>query len=545
MKANILFEKNRSFFPNDISALYEYQTKAIEKIMQNKNTLSIVPTGGGKSLIYQLSGMELDGITLVISPLLALMKEQVDQLNLRGANVISITSNMGFSTQRDVLRNLNKIKPRLIYVSPERLQDYFFKYALINSNLPISLIAIDEAHCISQWGIEFRPEYAQIKSFVNFLRKYGQNPILFALTATLSLKARKDIVEEFEIEKDNIIIDKNIIRNELNLEFRKVKKEDEKVNATIEFLNKYNCKKTIVYLYDRKKCEELSSLFNNLGYSTSFFHADMDYNSKSESYELFLEGKYTILFATTAFGMGMNIPDIDSVIHYHIPNSVEEYYQQVGRAARKKNICPKANCLVLWSDENIKVRKRRIAKGAYNIEKLILAVRSFGLENKKGKICSISYTYYKDSELNLPLLRFLFEKYGLFEVVGDLNGSPGTIKFKSTTPFWLKVMKYSDDIVDSFKIASEDGNIPFLDILDFIHKEDLQNNIEFMPAKDKNLYYFSNINRIPTRTLEKIKLDFDKVVKFKIDQFEKFVGLLEIKSKRERISHIKNILGVT
>jgi ATP-dependent DNA helicase RecQ len=193
---NKLLQKHKVHF-SDISSLYEYQEEVLECLSNWKDTLAIIPTGGGKSLIYQMFALELSGITIVIQPLLALMKEQVKELNeIRQIPALALNSSLSFIEQRETLRKLSSTNYKLIYMSPERLQNSFFRAALLASGVKISMIVIDEAHCISQWGSSFRPDYGQINKFKTFLQANNHTPITLCLTATLSKPARQDIASD-------------------------------------------------------------------------------------------------------------------------------------------------------------------------------------------------------------------------------------------------------------------------------------------------------------------------------------------------------------
>jgi len=279
IKMETLLTKYREHF-QDIPSLYDYQVSVFEKLHQRQNTLAIIPTGGGKSLIYQLMALELEGVTLVISPLIALMEEQVNELNdRRNIPALALNSNISFVDQREILRNSIK-EYKLVYLSPERLQNSFFRAALLASGVKISMIVVDEAHCISQWGNSFRPDYGQIKSFIEFLKEEDHKPLLLCLTATLSQFARKDIASEFKIDPSNIII-KDIIRLNLKLHFKKVNQEHAKSKALKDFLTEYKPKKTIVYLYSKQKCEEYADEFSGI-YRTDYYHADVDSDEKND-----------------------------------------------------------------------------------------------------------------------------------------------------------------------------------------------------------------------------------------------------------------------
>lgn len=539
-----ILEKFRNYFPiNEIDSLYKYQEAVLKTLLNKNNTLAIIPTGGGKSLIFQLAALEQDGVTIVISPLLALMHEQVEYLKQKNIQAISLSSDLTFLEQREIYRNFNKLKPKLIYVSPERLQNYYFRSALIKSGLKVSMIVIDEAHCISQWGIDFRPEYSQIKYFIDYLKVNGQEPVVFALTATLSINPRKDIITEFQIKNPSIIVDSNVIRDNLNLQFIEVGKEDEKIDEIISFIKKQKCKKILIYLYSKEKCEELSKEFILKNYKTAYFHADLDFEQKSVVYNNFKKGTINVLFSTTAFGMGMNIPDIDSVIHYHLPGSIEEYYQHVGRGGRNKQLCPVANCLALWSQENFKVKKRRSRKCLITREILEQAIDLLNIRDNKDNLINIDYNNYKNAKINLTLVKYLFEKHKIIETIGEVHGTPKTIRFIKVKPFWEKILKNAL-IVDSFTSAAKKLNCNVQEIIDFIYKEDLSKNIEFLPALKRKIIIKANYNKIPEKILEKIEKEAQENLDYQLEQLDKLEKLFKMKDENKIKKFIAEALGV-
>lgn len=433
-----ILERNRKYFPHEeIPGLYKYQSEALDLLMNGKNTLVIAPTGGGKSLIYYLAGLEIEGLVLVISPLRALMREQVDDLNTRGINSLSLSGDISFKKQRDVLRAFDKTDYKFLYVSPERLQNYFFRAALIHSKKKIGLVVIDEAHCISQWGFEFRPEYSEIKGFIDFLNSNGSNPEICALTGTISDRTINDIVTEFYIIEKPIIEKGKIIRPELHLNFIKIddeKAHEDKWNNVIEFIKKHKARKSIIYFYSIPRCKEFSKKINEENplenMVAASFHGDMDEQDKLDTYRKFKNGQINILCSTTAFGLGMNIPDIDCVIQYHLPKSIEEYYQQVGRGARDKNKCSECNCLLFWTDQNLKSNYNELERSRYNEDKIRKGYEHFELSGQLDKVHTISYSEYQNSKLNLAKLKIYFEKLGLIKLIGEINGGPLSIRVK-------------------------------------------------------------------------------------------------------------------
>lgn len=538
---NIL-KKHKRHFP-DIGNLYDYQDETSKRLLNGNNTLSIVPTGGGKSLIFQLAALELPGMTIVISPLVALMQEQVNELQKNGVNSLAFNGTISFQDQRKILRNLANSKIKLLYLSPERLYNTLFREALVASGIQVSLLVIDEAHCISQWGNDFRPEYSQIKPFHNYLSQISTAPLIFALTATLGKNERDDIVREFGITGDSVFIHKGIIRDNLYLNFKKVDKETDKVEAVLEFLEKYRPKKVLVYLYSRRLCEDYADRFISEGLRADYFHSGSEFDDgrKMAVYESFKAGEIDILFATTAFGMGINIPDIDAVIHLQNPNSVEEYYQHVGRGARNTNLCPNCNCLVLYSDTNIARRKEWIEAGRVDKKKLNDAYGVFGFEDQGGNVVGKDYYEYKNVKgFNLPMVRYYLEAEDVISWIGEVNGTPLTIRFKEENPKWESYTKGLDGF-DSFEYASLLNKISIPEIIQFIYSEEMKGHIEYLSAKKKLIFFEVKYDVIPNETVNKIVKQINSVVDYKQQQFLQFEELLSTPDPRR---FIKNVLQV-
>lgn len=527
-------------FP-EIKNLYRYQEESLKKILERKNTLTIAPTGGGKSLIFQLAALNFEGVTIVISPLKALMNEQVQELQKRGIKTIAIHSDISFAKQRKILRELNLTKPKLIYVSPERLFNYFFRSALHLSGLKIGAIVIDEAHCISQWGIDFRPEYGNIMPFVDFIKSTGNEPVIFALTATMSEKAREDIKLEFDFADEDEIIADDVIRNNLEMNFLEVNKEDEKFDKLLEFVDKHNLQKVLVYTYNRSKCEELS----NIRASFDYFHAGMDSERKIKIMEDFKNGEIKILFATTAFGMGINIPDIDGVIHYQIPESVEEYYQHIGRGARDKELVSKCYCLMLWSETNFERKEARIRKNTLDNDCMIKGFKHLNLEKKEGKKVNIKYDelYINDGsrgKINLSLIKRMFGKYGVCKDVGDIYGNPLDIVFKKNTDLWDNVLKKIDGR-NQFMIAERKTGIPIENLIDHVYEQEIAGNIEKLPATQRMLFLQSNYDALPSDKADLIITESQAVQDFKIVNLNKLKELCKCENPKKFIADVLKV----
>ena len=535
-----LLQKYQSNFP-EITSLFEYQETVLKLLAAKKNTLGIIPTGGGKSLIFQLAALELEGVTLVISPLLALMDEQVNELNdLRNIKALGLNSNLSFIEQRQLLRNLKNESYKLVYVSPERLQNPFFRAGLIASGVPISLIVVDEAHCISQWGSSFRPDYGQISSFVEFLKVERQNPFLFCLTATLSKEARKDILEEFSIKEEQVFIAKNMIRDNLKLYFQRVEHEDEKETYLRGFLETHKPQKSIAYLYSKRECENYAEKLADI-YTTDYFHAGRDTYDKQSVYRNYLNSEIQILFATTAFGMGINIPDIESVIHLHIPNSIEEYYQQVGRGWRKKNEMKDCQCLALWSNVNFDRRRQDLENQKYDIQFLKRAYKVLigGARLKSiGQIVNKDKDAMLNSEYNLQLLKYKLEKHGVLKTIGEINGTPLTIKFISDTEFWRNIKQAAHDGMDSFSYVSRMLNIPILDIIHHLYEQDLKGNIEKMPAMKKDVFFELLTMELDDSVCQEIVQEINNELDFRISQLDDLQELFSSNNHEEKLSEV-------
>ena len=547
MKQSII-EKYRKEFPvSEIPSLYPYQERAITNLLIGKNSLTIVPTGGGKSIVYQLAGLEMEGTVLVISPLKALMQEQVNELNSKSIKAIALTSDIGFQEQRSVLRKLGKLNFKFIYVSPERLQNYFFRAALIHSSNKISMVVIDEAHCISQWGFDFRPEYAMIKGFLNFVNGNGHSPIVLALSATLSVKAIDDIRQEFSIVEKTIFDHKSLIRSELKLNFIKTtdkKSAPEKWSHLLDFLKSRKSKKAIIYFYSKLKCEELAKKFNveNAieGLVADYFHSGIGESEKQNKYDAFKKGEINILFATTAFGMGMNIPDIDTIIQYHLPKSIEEYYQQIGRGARNKNLCKECNCLLFWSEKNFKSNIQEIENERCTDEKIKKAIEYLSLSGKANKVSSINYSELQNAKINLPKFLFYFEKLGVIERVGEVNGGPNSIRFKKSTPMWLEVQNAA--IGNSFIIASIRLKKSIQELINYVFDQDLLENVEFLPAMDKKLFIKELTDGLKPEQFEYIKNDISEKVNYQLNRFDALQGLCRSYSPEKYLEKVFNNL---
>jgi len=325
------------------------QDKLIESIIEGRDALGIMPTGGGKSICYQLPAIALDGITIVISPLISLMKDQVDSLNELGINAAFINSTLDNGEFLQILEGIRGNSYKIVYVAPERLNtDSFINLV---KDIRISLVAVDEAHCISQWGHDFRPSYLEIPRFINSLK---QRPAVAAFTATATKEIIKEIKRLIGL-RNPIEVTTGFDRPNL---YYQVLKVSNKSKFLIEYLNEnFKTESGIVYCATRKSVESLVKILNDKGFSAVGYHGGMNSEERQNNQDEFILGNKRLIVATNAFGMGIDKPDVRFVIHYNMPKNMEAYYQEAGRAGRDGE---KSDCILLYSASDIVKQKLMI-----------------------------------------------------------------------------------------------------------------------------------------------------------------------------------------
>lgn len=321
------------------------QERIINAILDGKDVLAVMPTGGGKSICFQLPALLKDGVAIVISPLISLMKDQVNALVQNGIDAVYVNSSLTDNQVRNVLRNISDGKYKIVYVAPERLLTSSFLSAV--SSIDISLVCIDEAHCVSQWGHDFRVSYLHIKDFINYLDK---RPTVCAFTATATQRVRDDIenlLGLYQPEKTVLSFDRK------NL-FFSVLTPKNKMNELRRLLALYENKSGIIYCSSRKRTDAIYDRLSQEGYSIAKYHAGMSPDERKINQDLFSVDDRRIIVATNAFGMGIDKSNVSFVIHYNMPGDIESYYQEAGRAGRDGS---RADCVLLFGKSDIRTQR--------------------------------------------------------------------------------------------------------------------------------------------------------------------------------------------
>ena len=330
------------------------QEKVIQSLLDGQDTIAIMPTGSGKSVTYQVPALLFEGITIVISPLISLMKDQVDGLNQMGISATFINSSLSQRESHSRIQRMVQGEYKLVYLSPERLESEEFNATI--SSLPIVFVAVDEAHCVSQWGHDFRTSYLRINKFLNSLTA---RPLVGAFTATATTQVKKDIVSLLGLKSPNVYVSG---LDRPNLAFS-VYRGQNKQNFINDYLKLHPKNSGIIYVATRKDVDKLYTLLDGLGFRVGRYHAGMADKDRKQSQEGFIYDDLSIMVATNAFGMGIDKSNIRFVIHYNMPKNMESYYQEAGRGGRDGE---PAECILLFNSQDVLIQKMLIEESSNN-----------------------------------------------------------------------------------------------------------------------------------------------------------------------------------
>jgi ATP-dependent DNA helicase RecQ len=405
------------YFPS-IPSFRDIQEQVIDTVVSGNNTLCLMGTGSGKSLVYQVAALRLKKTALVISPLVALMLQQHERLIAAKLSSEALHAGLGGKASYETLRKMTGSGlPTFLFVSPERIAtDGFVEYVLRRERAEIGLVVIDEAHCVSQWGHNFRPSYKLIPECLNNVFGIQNWPPVLCLTATLNPKDELEIMGDFRVAEKNVCRSRSVLRKNIQIFFQTLDDENAKKERLAEILDDHKGKKIIVYTHRKQGkygTRAFADEFRQRGFNCAYFDADAGESHKDHVLGGFERGEIRVVFATNAFGMGVDIPDIRVVVHYLIPESIEQYYQEVGRSGRDAK---PSFAYLLYSPVNVKVRKSMI-NAAMPSASEIKAVYERKFKPQKGIGSLNPWLDVSDQSRDILIFHQLV-KFGVLQILG-------------------------------------------------------------------------------------------------------------------------------
>jgi ATP-dependent DNA helicase RecQ len=516
------------------------QDKIIEAVLNKENVIALLPTGGGKSICFQIPALINEGVCIVVSPLIALMQDQVDSLNEKGVKALALVSG---TDQDDLIAQFDNIRfgnYKFLYLSPERLQSIFIQDKI--KQLNVNLIAIDEAHCISEWGHDFRPSYRNI----NVLKSIKPDAPIIALTATATKKVIEDISDSLEL-KDPSIFKKSFYRENLAYQFFNT---EDKLQRLIQI-----CTKTIapiiIYASSRNRTKEIATFLNANNFKASFYHGGLTPNEKQASFDNWISEKTPIIVATNAFGMGIDKSNVRVVVHVDLPNSIENYIQEAGRAGRDGK---KAFSAVLYNANDIRISLEKIKTAFPSIQEIKSIYKSL-FQNYRianGELLEDSFEFnllqfsntYKYNSAKVDTTLRLLHNNGIVDISNNYN-KKSTVQFLATSNQVLNYTKANNTSskliklllrsyggvfeqetkINEFWLSKKVGILSFkvVEILEQLHAEEI---IDYKKAtKNADLYFL--IPREDDKTINSISKNITKYIQQKIKKSEDILQLVK------------------